>query len=200
MLINSNAVKGFKLHGRDGEIGKVKEFYFDDHHWAIRYLIADTGSWLTGRAVLISPHAITEVSCDEQFIGVSLTKKEIEDSPSINSDKPVSQQFEDSYYGYYGWPAYWSGPYLWGFDPHIIHERDKNEPTTPEQRSWDHHLRSTHDVSGRHVQANDGAIGHVEDFLIDDETWAIRYLIVDTKNLWPGKHVLLSPQWVKRLS
>ena len=98
----------------DGEIGKVKEFYFDDQHWTIRYLVADTGNWLTGRQVLISPYALGAVNQEEQHIAIDLTKKQIEDSPSLNSDKPVSRQFEETYYEYYGWPMYWSGPYMWG--------------------------------------------------------------------------------------
>ena len=72
--------------------------------------------------------------------------------------------------------------------------------STQGEKAWDPHLRSTHDVSGYHIQAADGEIGHVEDFIIDDETWAIRYLIVDTRNWWPGKKVLVSPQWIERVS
>jgi hypothetical protein len=88
MLIKAKAVKGYKLQSLDGEIGKVKEFYFDDHHWTIRYLVADTGNWLTGRQVLISPYALTAVNNSEQYIAVDLTKQQIEDSPSLDSDKP----------------------------------------------------------------------------------------------------------------
>ena len=114
MLNKANALKGYKLDSIDGEIGKVKEFYFDDRYWTIRYLVADTGNWLTGRQVLISPYALDDVNKEEQEIGVDLTKKQIEDSPSLDSDKPVSRQFEKAYYGYYGWPMYWGGPYMWG--------------------------------------------------------------------------------------
>ena len=117
MLNKAKTLKGYKLHSLDGEIGKVKEFYFDDQHWTIRYLVADTGNWLTGRQVLISPYALVAVNKEEQHIAIDLTKKQIEDSPSLNSDKPVSRQFEEAYYGYYGWPMYWGGPYMWGFIP-----------------------------------------------------------------------------------
>jgi uncharacterized protein YrrD len=200
MLIKAKTLKGYKLESRDGEIGKVKEFYFDDRHWAIRYLVADTGDWLTGRQVLISPYALRAVIKEEQRLAVDLTKKQIENSPSLDSDKPVSRQFEDAYYGYYEWPGYWNGPYMWGSYPYIVRDREKwNEPTKAE-KAWDPHLRSTHDVSGRHIQAADGEIGHVVDFIIDDETWAIRYLIIDTQNWWPGKKVLVSPQWIERVS
>jgi hypothetical protein len=200
MLSKAKTLKGYKLHGLDGEIGKVKEFYFDDRHWAVRYLVADTGNWLTGRQVLISPYALMSIIRDEQHITIDLTKKQIEDSPPLNSDKPVSRQFEQSYYGYYGWPMYWDGPYLWGSYPNIVRDRTQWKKSTLGEKAWDPHLRSTHEVSGYPIQAADGEIGHVEDFIIDDGTWAIRYLIIDTRNWWPGKKVLVAPQWIERVS
>ena len=200
MLSKAKTLKGFKLDSLNGEIGKVKEFYFDDRHWAIRYLVADTGNWLSGRHVLISPYALIDVNKEEQHIAINLTKKQIEDSPSLISDMPVSLQFEEEYYGYYGWPTYWCGPYVWGSYPSIMHDPEKWRESTQGEKKWDHHLRSTHEVSGYHIQAADGAIGHVEDFIIDDETWAIRYLIIDTQNWWPGRKVLISPQWIERVS
>ncbi len=204
MLNKAKTLKGYKLHSLDGEIGKVKEFYFDDHHWTIRYLVADTGNWLMGRQVLISPYAMIAVNKEEQYITIDLTKKQIEDGPSLDSDKPVSRQFEETYYGYYGWPVYWGGPFMWGSYPYIMRDpekrRDYTTSYTQVQKAWNPHLRSTHEVSGYHIQAADGVIGHVEDFIIDDETWAIRYLIIDTRNWWPGKKVLVSLQWIERVS
>jgi hypothetical protein len=200
MLSKAKTLKGYKMDSLDGEIGKVKEFYFDDRHWTIRYLVADTGNWLTGRQVLISPYALGAVVREEQHITIDLTKKEIEDSPSLNSDKPVSRQFEEAYYGYYGLPVYWGGPYMWGAYPYVVRDREKWKEFTQGEKAWDPHLRSTYDVSGHHIQALDGELGHVQDFIIDDETWAIRYLIVDTHNWWPGKKVLVSPQWIERVS
>ena len=187
MLSIAKTLKGYKLHGLDGEIGRVKEFYFDDRHWTIRYLVADTGNWLSDRQVLISPYALGAVNKEEQCIAIDLTKKQIENSPSLSSDKPVSRQFEEGYVEYYGWPVYWSGPYAWGPSPYMVRDPKKRREPTHGEKAWDPHLRSTHDVSGYHIQATDGEIGHVEDFIIDDETWAIRYLIVDTRNWWPGK-------------
>jgi len=200
MLNKAKTLKGYTLKGLDGEIGKVKEFYFDDQHWTIRYLVADTGNWLTGRQVLISPHALRTVIREDQQIAIDLTKKQIEDSPSLDSDKPVSRQFEENYYEYYRWPMYWGGQYMWGAYPYIVRGSDKWKECTQDKKKYDHHLRSTHDVSGHHIQAADGEIGHVDDFIIDDETWAIRYLVVDTRNWWPGKKVLISPRWIERVS
>jgi len=203
MLFTVKTLKGYKLAAIDGDMGRVKEFYFDDRHWTVRYLVANTGSWLPGRQVLISPYALGAVNKDifEQQIAINLTKKQIENSPSLDSDKPVSRQFEESYYGYYGWPMYWTGPYTWGLERSIArdHER-RGEFPQGENKSWHPHLRSTHAVSGYHIQALDGEVGHVEDFIIDDETWAIRYLMVNTHNFWPGRNVLISPQWTESVS
>ena len=184
----------------NGEIGKVREFYFDDRHWTIRYLVADTGNWLTGRHVLISPYALADVGAEDRHIAIELTKKQIQDSPPLYSDKPVSRQFEDAYYGYYGWPVYWEGPHSWGASPYVVRDRKQWKDSSQGEKAWDPHLRSTHEVSGYQIQAADGEIGHVEDSIIDDETWTIRYLIVNTRNWWPGKKVLVSPQWIERVS
>lgn len=200
MLSIAKTLAGYKLDSLDGAIGNVKDFYFDDRHWVIRYLVANTVSWLPGRQVLISPYALGAVNREEKCIAIDLPQKQIEDSPSWNSDKPVSRQFEESYYGYYGWPMYWAGPYMWGEYPHIMRNREGRRESAQGEKAWDPHLRSTEDVSGYHVQAVDGEIGHVVDFVIDDETWAIRYLIIDTRNWWPGKKVLISPQWIERVS
>lgn len=200
MLNTAKSLKGYTLDSLDGDIGKVKEFYFDDLHWTIRYLVANTGSWLADRQVLISPHALIAVNKEGQNIAIDLTKKQIEDSPPLDSDKPVSRQFEEVYYGYYGWPLYWGGPYLWGSYDYIMHNPEEWRESTQGEKAWDLHLRSTNDVSGHDIQATDGEIGHVEDFVIDNETWTIRYLIIDTRNWWPGKKVLVSPQWIESVS
>ena len=201
MLSKAKTLEGYSLENTDGEtIGKVKEFYFDDRHWTVRYLVANTGNWLTGRQILISPYALVAVNNDHQNIVTSLTKKQIEDSPPLDSDKPVSHQFEQAYYGYYGWPAYWGGPNMWGPYPYIVRDHSKWIEPRSGEKAWDPHLRSTNAVSGHNIQAKDGDIGHVEDFIIDDETWAIRYLIINTSNWWQGKKVLISPLWIDRVS
>ena len=200
MLVKSKMLNGFTLKSLDGEIGKVKEFYFDDYHWTIRYLVVDTGDWLTSRQVLISPYALVAVMKEERQISVNLTRKQIENSPSLDTDKPVSLQFEQTYYGYYGWPIYWGGQHMWGAYPDILRDREKWSEQARSEKVWDPNLRSTKAVSGSYIQALDGDIGHVADFIIDEETWAIRYLVIDTQNWWPGKNVLVSPQWIERIS
>lgn len=202
MLHRAKGLKGYELDSLDGQIGKVKEFYFDDQHWTVRYLVADTGNWLTGKQVLISPYAVIAGAVEDRRIAVRLTKKQIEDSPLPISDKPVSRQFEEAYYVYHGWPMYWNGAYPWGHYPYPMPalEPARAQQAGDAKEAWDPHLRSTRDVTGHFIQAVDGEIGHVEDFVIDDKTWAIRYLIIDTRNWWPGKQVLVSPQWIGRVS
>jgi uncharacterized protein YrrD len=200
MLSKAKTLKGYQLDALDGDIGKVREFYFDDRHWTIRYLVVNTGTWLIGRQVLISPYALAAISNPERSIAVDLTKEQIKDSPALDTDQPVSRQFEQDYYGYYGWPSYWYGPSSWGYSPYLERDRAKWGQLNPGGKAWDHHLRSTLAVSGYSIQALDGELGHVEDFIIDDETWAIRYLIINTGTWWPGKKVLVSPQWIERVS
>ena len=200
MLIKAKKLNGFKLQSKDEEFGKVKEFYFDDDYWTIRYLIAETGNWLIGNQVLLSPHALDTINAEEKYINVNLTKKQIEESPPLKSNKPVSRQFEERYMGYYGWPKYWVGPYMWGSYPHIGFTGVDLPMPTREPIKSDAHLRSTHDVRRYNIHAIDGELGHVDDFVIDDKTWEIRYMVIDTKNWIPGKKILVSPRWIKSIS
>ncbi len=200
MLVNVKMLNGFKLAAKDGEIGNVKELYFDDQYWTVRYLVANTGNWLTDRKVLISPYSLGPVNKKSENISVDLNRRQIEESPTLESDKPVSRQFEEEYYSYFEWPRYWTGTLMWGPYPYILRDRTKRRADNEQGKSWDPHLRSTNNVTGHHIQANDGEIGHVYDFIVDDETWAIRYLIIDTKNWWPGRKVLISPLWIDHIS
>ena len=183
LLNKVKTLKGYKLDSLDGEIGKVKEFYFDDKYWTIRYMVADTGNWLSGRQVLISPYALRAVNKEEQNIAINLTKKQIEDSPSLDSDKPVSRQFEEYTMDIMAGPCtgtvHTCGDLI--LIPYSVRDRETRKEFQA-QKKWDPHLRSTNAVRGYHVQASDGGIGNVEDFIIDEETWAIRYLIINTRN------------------
>jgi hypothetical protein len=201
MLFKSKNLETYKLTSLDGDIGHVRDFYFDDQHWTIRYLVADTGNWLTGRHVLISPYSLIAAIKGDQRIAVNLTKQQIKDSPSPDMDKPVSRQFEYEYHGYYGWPSYWGGPSTWGMydSPAQDPELWGGEAPSGDQQG-DQHLRSTQEVTMYDIHATDGDLGGVEDFIIDDVTWSIRYLVVDTGKWWPGTKVLISPEWIERVS
>jgi uncharacterized protein YrrD len=203
MLRSVRQTKGFTLGAKDGRIGHVQEFYFDDHDWTIRYLVALAGNWLTGRMVLLSPHVVEKPLDEKKLIPVELTRDQVRKSPSPETDRPVSRQFEMDYYRYFGWPYYWSGPYLWGPTPFPALPTSSVDAGIPppsnetaNRPKGDPHLRSTDEVTGYHIRARDGEIGHVEDFLFDDRNWSIRYLVVDTRNWWPGKKVLIPPAWI----
>jgi hypothetical protein len=207
MLRSVKQLYGDKLGASDGEIGHVKDFYFDDRQWVVRYLVADTGSWLPGRKVPISPHALGSLHQAGKVLLVNLTRKQIEDSPSIESHKPVSRQYEEDYYRYYGWPYYWEGNGLWGRSGFPLLELPPNplpgDLATASGRfpeSADVHLRSAQAVNGYHIQASDGAIGHICDFMMDDQSWAIRELVVKTGHRFSGREVELPASQVDRIS
>jgi stress response protein YsnF len=200
MIRQIKELLGYTLGAVDGEIGRIKHFYFDDKTWVIRYLVADTGTWIPLRKVLISPHALKRLDDKQKVLHVTLTKEQIENSPSIEAHEPVSRRFEKQYYGYYAYPFYWQGAALWGMSPYPIVPPVLEEQPAEEPEEQDRHLRSTSEVAEYRIQARDGEIGHVEDFLLDDQSWAIRYLIVDTRNWWPGKKVLISPRSIGQVS
>ncbi|NLX06561.1 MAG: PRC-barrel domain containing protein [Phycisphaerae bacterium] len=205
MFRNATQLEGYTLEAQDGQIGSVKDFYFDDSRWIVRYLVADTGRWLPGKLVLIAPASLGRPGDGDRF-PVSLTKRQVEDSPDIAEDMPVSRQREYEMTQYYGWPIYWTGAGLGGpgtvaVAPLIVPSQPPDqEHSLTEERKGDPHLRSVNEVTGYIIQARDDTVGHVEDFILDDEAWAIRYLVIDTRNWWPGKHVLLAPQWVSLVS
>lgn len=204
MLTNITFLKGLVVHATDGELGTVEQFYFDDETWAIRYLTVETGGWLGGRQVLISPFSVVRADWPAKRLDVTLTKKQVQNSPDIDTHQPVSRQHEAEYNRYYGYPYYWGGPYLWGSvyvptEP-LPPPSAEAEPDRILEESADSHLRSTEAVTSYHVEATDGEIGHVDGFVIDDEAWAIRYIEVATRNWLPGKKVLVSPAWIERVS
>lgn len=204
MQIKIQDLKGSEIVATDGEIGKLDDFYFDDSSWTIRYLVASTGNWFVGKDVLLSPFAVAKTDSSNQQIKVNLTRAQVDASPGIDTDKPVSRQHEASYYDYYGYPYYWSGPYLWGplYYPQLSDTDVEivEEERVEQKQTGDVHLRSAAKVTGYHIDASDGEIGHVEDFIIDDKTWEIRYMVVDTRNWLPGKKVLIAPRWIERVS
>ena len=196
-----------KLGASDGEIGHVKDLYFDDRSWVVRYLVANTGSWLSGRLVLLSPYAFGDLPQSDKVLLVNLTRQQIENSPSIESHKPVSRQYEEEYHQYYNWPFYWEGDALWGMSGFPIltqraepfqGERATGKSGNPE--SDDLHLRSVKTIVGYHLQAGAETLGHVTDFILDDQTWAIRHLVADTGHWLPDKKVLISVSQIQRIS
>ena len=208
MLQGIQSLYGEKLNALDGEIGHVKDFYFDDQSWAVRYVVAETGTWLISRQVLLSPLAFGNLYQDGKDMLVNLTRKQIEDSPSIELHKPVSRQYEEDYHRHYGWPYYWEGDGLWGGSrgfpilelPPKFASVEPPTATGPKAQRSDAHLRSTQAVKGYHIQATDGIVGHVCDFLMDDRSWAVHQLIVKTGHRFTGKEVQIPVGKVTRIS
>jgi len=206
MLRSVKTLEGFAIGATDGSVGKVKDFYFDDQAWAIRYIVVDTSSWL-GHEVLISPHGIGTPDWTAQVLPAKVTKEQIKHSPGIDTDKPISRQYERSYLGYYGYPYYWGGSGLWGdyANPGTVLSETSDSAyrgylQSPSDDDGDPHLRSCEAVKGYHVHASDGDIGHIQGFIVDDTTWSIRYLVVNTSNWWVGHDVLVSPEWIQKIS
>lgn len=206
MVRAASDLKRLAVCAIDGDIGSVDRLFFDDERWTVRHIVVDTGKWLPGRRVLISPVSVERIDEERRCIVVQLTKEKVRDSPDIDSDMPVSRQQEIELHAYYGFGPYWGGAGLWGatYYPAGLAPTSgagtlvspgaypSGEPETPPESHGDSHLRSTREVAGYRVQASDEQVGHIEDFLIDEQTWAITQLVVDTSR-WPGGKNIVVP-------
>jgi hypothetical protein len=217
MLWNSSAIKGYAIKANDGRIGTVSDLLFDDQSWLIRWMVVDTGTWLSDRKLLLPTLVLGHPDEQAREFSVRLTKQQVKDSPDINAERPVSRQMEGDIYDYYGWNPYWNagvnmGGYAmggyggYGYSPDTLaalpsggprRSAELEEIAAARRRNDDPHLRSIEVVTGYHIHATDGEIGHVDDFLVADADWSIHYLVADTKNWLPGKKVLISPRSVR---
>jgi hypothetical protein len=215
MLWNASVISGYSVSASDGKIGTISDFLFDDTNWLMRWLVVDTGNWLLGRRVLLPSSALAHLDAETRECSIKLTMQQIKDSPDVDTERPVSRQMESHVYGYYGYLPYWSGGYglmgamggygylggMGGAMPISSPSQRLDEDIAGAQQNHDDvHLRSVAAVTSYHIHASDGEIGHVETFLIEDADWSIRYLVVDTKNWWPGKKVLISPLSIRDIS
>lgn len=209
MLCSVKQLNGWKLAARDGVIGHAREVYFDDEHWVVRHVVVDTGGWLSGHPVLISPHSIEALEAYQETMKVALTRRQIEEAPGIDTQQPVSRQQEAAFYDYYGYPYYWTGTAPWGVGAYPLSGRSlpmdsasgatsvaAAEAMRARRQHGDAHLRSSGEVVGYHIEATDGQIGHIEDFLFDDRSWEIRFAIADTRNWLPGRLALVSTRHI----
>ncbi len=207
MLLSVKTLATYTIEAKDGNIGEVHTFLLDDQQWVVRYLVADTGKWLPGRKVLINPSALQKPEKQMDVFPVDLTREQIKNSPDIDVEKPVSRQQEIELHKYYNWGPYWTGAYGPISAPNVPVAPEVNQPKespiTPQalnDEKTNPHLRSTKEIIGYRVHAEDGQIGHVADFIAHIEDWVIRYLVVDTRNWLPGKHVIIPPDWIKEIS
>lgn len=201
MMRSLKALEDYKVSANDGDIGSVRDFYFDDEHWTVRYLVVDTGGfWAGPNQVLISPIAFGPVDWSTRKFHLNLTKEKVENSPQIGLDATVSREYERDYFRYYNWPYYWGYGGVWG---------DWGSPGAMAASPWtegeldkpvrDAHRISMKEIAGYTIHGSDKEIGHVQDLIVDDDTWAIRYLVVDTRSWWSGKSVILAPHWIERI-
>lgn len=200
MLRSVKQLLGYRIEATDGHIGHVQDFYFDDLAWRVRYLVVDTGTWLPGRRVLLAPIALEQPAWHRKVFPVRLTKEQVENSPDISTDLPVSRQHEVELFRYYAWPLYWGGDDVAGpAAVPILPPPEAEKIHSPPVSRGDPHLRSAREIVGYHIRASDGSIGHVADLMLDDEAWAIQQMVVDTSN-WPGgRRILLAPKRITRL-
>ncbi|MBN1129508.1 MAG: PRC-barrel domain-containing protein [Chitinispirillaceae bacterium] len=199
MLFSLQSMIGYPVRATDGDVGTVSECYFDDADWAIRYMVVETKNWLSGRKVLIAPVALGKPDWRSRTIPVTLTCVQVRNSPDIDTERPLYRQHEVKLHDYYQWPRYWEGAYggTFGITPYPLYEGPLLQEPSESVREDSPHLRSTRQITGYRIHATDGEIGQVEDFIVDDETWTISNLVVNTGNWLSGKKVLLSPAWIK---
>lgn len=200
MLWSLARLRGYGLHARDGAIGQVVTAYFDDEHWTVRYLVVDAGNWLFGRRVLIPSKVLGVPNADTREIAVELTRTQVEHSPDVDTEITVDRRQEGVLYGYYGWEPYWRTPPVGGAPG--VGEAAEHGPddVRPGRAPGDPHLRSAKEVAGYRVHCQDRSIGHIDDFILDDAGWQVRYLVIDTGSWLPGRKVPLPPEWVQAIS
>ncbi|MGE3649333.1 MAG: PRC-barrel domain containing protein, partial [Reyranellaceae bacterium] len=196
MLLRFDHLRGYSLRATDGSLGSVTDLLFDDQSWTVRWLVVDT-AWLFGRRVLLAPEALGQPDDAARELPVNLTKDRIKNAPDVDTEKPVSRQHETSLYAYYGWAPYWgvggwAAPILPA--PGVPYPAAGGAPGAASREAaelqaaqHDSHLRSGREVTGYHIRATDDSVGHVQDLLIDTDAWAIRYVLVDTRNWLPGR-------------
>lgn len=200
-----NSLIGYKISALDGELGKVNEFLFDDLTWSIRYLVVKTGGWASKRMAIIPRSALGVIDWESQTFKVNLTVEQVRNSPDIETQRTVFRQHEIELLNHYGLPIYWGDG---RYDDNINAiplassndvKKIKNNDNSINKLNDDPHLRNTKIVAGYHIHAIDGKIGHVEDYIVDDEKWNICSLIIDTHNWLPGRKVLILPLWIYRI-
>jgi sporulation protein YlmC with PRC-barrel domain len=190
MHIHAHKLLGFSLGAADGEIGTVKDIYFDDNNWIVRYLVVETGNWLFKRRVLISPCAVVG-DIKNNILQVNLNKEQIKNSPDINTDMPVSRQQESSLTNHYSWPSFGRAGLGWpttGMIKGASALVNKVEGTL----DFDPHLRSFSHVAQYEVYNEDGRVGLVKDLAIDFSDWSIPFLLLDDASTSDQERVVIS--------
>ena len=202
MLLDASTIKGYEVEASDGLLGIVRDLLFEDVNWTVRWVVVDVGHWLADRNVLLPPSAVGPPDRELRRLPTKLTMQQVKDAPDVDTDEPVSRQYNAHIDQYYSWipaPIGSEGPLSNAIAQPFVEPLPFSKMQPDDAPPGDPHLRSIATVTGYHVHATDGAIGHVENFLLEDLDWSIRYLTVDTKNWWPGEKVLISPHSVQEI-
>ena len=200
MLRSLKELLGYELMATDGQIGNVEDLLLSDEDWMIRYLVLETGPWIFGRKVLISPEALLQPVWASQTFPVNLTREQVKSSPDVDLAKPVSRQYEEKLRAYHNWPVYWGGTHPMHGGPTYVPPNLFKTKIKPEDATYDTHLRSTHELLDYQVIATDGEAGMMDDFIVDDEGWQCRYLVLDTsEETGAEKKVLVALEWINSI-
>ena len=177
MLRSIRELFGYTVREVDGEIGLVRDFLVDNREWNVTYLEIDLTQWFPGKKVIVPPSRIGQPDGKKFEVPLLLSKAQVVNSPAIKLDETVCRLHEEELALHFGW------------DPCII--------STDSKKVEDHsHLQSSRELMGYHLHATDGRIGHIEDFILDDEDWILRYAVVDTRDWLPGRRVLMPLPWI----
>lgn len=202
MTTSLETLRGYHLKATDGVFGRIRDILFEEGPWTGRWIVADTGDWLFGRKVLLSPVSFFTPVEDEKTVPLRLSRKEIEAAPSLDEDAPISRTYEKTFYDHYMWPYYWMGEGMWGNVTHPAYlfptknqVSEKLDTRTPEEKQ-DPPLRSGHELTKYRLMSGEDVLGYVEDVLLDPETWEVKYFQCDTRKWFHGKTLHVSPEKV----
>lgn len=205
MILSVKDIFDYNLLAEDGEAGKVKDALFDESEWIIRYLVVETGGWLSGRNVLIPPSVLGAPDTARKEFPVSLTRDQIGNSPQLESGASLTRSHEEDLYRHYGWEPYWVPEDAMGPLPGTVmvesgEQLAESEAAVAEaERRAEPRLRSVKEMMGFRVDGPDGKLGKVDSFLMDDESWDLRYIILNTGNWLKSRLVPLSVRWLTAL-
>jgi uncharacterized protein YrrD len=198
---NASLLIGKTITALDGEMGSVDDLYFDDQSWRVRYLVVDTGKWLSGRSVLVTPESVVKPWHHEPAIAVKLTTEQIRSSPDIDTAMPISRVAEELLHRHYQWTPYWDPtivpiPPVPPPPPALTVAEDRQEAGKTAESLVEVRLRSANELGGYAVKSRDGEVGHVKDLLIDDDLGRVLFLVVEVKGWLFGKKVLVGPSLI----
>lgn len=195
---NLSDVESYKVVASDGDVGSVVGFLLDDERWTVRYLVVETGGFVGGRRLLVSPIGFRKRPNPHGRFHLGMTIDKVQKSPSIDLTQPISRKQEREFNDYNRYPPYWGLKGLWGAGAHpsaLVMRQGSSETLGDTNAAMECRLRSDKDLRGLEVQGRDGEIGRISDFIIDAETWEVRYWVVATGSWWPEHRVLIAPQW-----